>query len=29
MPLMVVDGGAGDSKGEHEFRDVAGTITSA
>jgi hypothetical protein len=24
MPLMVVDGAAGDSKGEHEFRDVVG-----
>jgi hypothetical protein len=24
MPLMVVDGAAGDRKGEHEFRDVVG-----
>jgi hypothetical protein len=24
MPLMVVDGAAGDSRGEHEFRDVVG-----
>ena len=24
MPLMVVAGAAGDSKGSHEFRDVVG-----
>ena len=24
MPLMVVDGAAGDGEGEHEFRDVVG-----
>jgi hypothetical protein len=24
MPLIVVDGAAGDSRGEHEFRDVVG-----
>jgi hypothetical protein len=29
MPLMVVDGAAGDSKGEHEFRDgVGGKVIS-